>query len=69
MNDFSGVESQMSMGFIGSGAFIHNDGVQNSFQNGAVSPKIMHASVKPSDLFQSQLQSQFKEYQSQIRQI
>ena len=51
MNDFSGVESQMSMGFIGSGAFIHNDGVQNSFQNGAVSPKIMHASVKPSDLF------------------
>ena len=52
-NDFSGIESQISMGFIGSGALIHNDGFKNSQQNGAISPKVMHASVKPSDLFQS----------------
>ena len=52
-NDFSGIESQISMGFIGSGALLHKDGVQNEYQIGAISPKVMHASVKPSDLMQS----------------
>ena len=59
--DFSAdlMRSQQSMGFIGSGAFVHGNGVRNSgsfneFATAAdVSPKQMHESVKPSDLMMS----------------
>ena len=47
------------MGFIGSGAFVHGNGIQNSFhglgRGTDVSPKQMHESVKPSDLMMSMI--------------
>ena len=57
--DFSAdmLQSQCSMGFIGSGGFVHGNGVTNSFTafTGDVSPKQMHDSVKPSDLMLSMI--------------
>ena len=48
------------MGFIGSGAYVHGNGIQSSFVGGGhrpvdVSPKNMHDSVKPSDLMMSMI--------------
>lgn len=59
--DFSAdlMGSQRSMDFIGSGAFVHGNGVRNSESyneyavRANVSPKQMHESVKPSDLMMS----------------